>query len=1324
MTRLRRSQSKRILYGISMALINNCTARLRKAIARRWTPAVVNLLLVLFLAAAGQSSASAPPEANAPVGVAPPIAASQLFARDNLVAWCIVPFDAKKRSPAERAAMLEKLGFRRFAYDWRGEHLPTFETELDELKHRDIELTAVWFPGLDDDGRRILDLLGKRGLHTQLWVTGGGGPTPTEAERHERVEAEANRIRPIAEAAAKIGCQVGLYNHGGWFGEPENQLVVLDHLKMKNVGLVYNLHHGHDHLDRLPELMRKMLPHLLAVNLNGMVKDGERNGQKIVPLGQGPLDLQVLRTIRDSGYRGRIGILGHTQDDAQDRLQDNLDGLDWLVPQLDGKPAGAAPKPRTAVTVPAQAAAPAQNAFLAEGRAEYHVPPLAIELRATLRSQTNYNILVASDPKRSGAHWELFSMAGTGTLSAYLPGAEPDHVHTIVNICDNRPHDIVMLYEPERVRLYVDGKLAADQPIRSKNIAAVPGSLAIGQLVEGGLGCDGQLDFVRLTRRAAERPPALEAKVFPPADDNTIGYWRFDRATADRADDLSKFKNHARRAAATSTSSTLPPPGVHLQPAVDGLKVVLIDRSEGDAYVGVRVDSAGQVFVGGREAVFVFVPDGRGGYQPRRQLLKFPQDSIIIGLEFRGDDLYVLANTALYRVPGGRVRHTDLKPQRILWGLPLDLHVSFHCLAWGPQGDLYLNHGDPLLNYCDWSRPDHWGHWSLFAGPRGTRVPFTGQGSVLRMAPDGNRPRIVAGGLRGPVGLAFDSSWNLLTNDNDHESRAELYAPCRLLHATPHVDFSWPRGWMASKSPDRADLVEPVCSELGRGVPCDLAFYDEPLLADSLGGRMLMCRWDAHSVTGYKLRPHGATLAAEEQTLLKGSNDARPVGVAVGRGGRLFVTALYMAGNAASPYCASDLFMVTRSNDSDDHPFEPYDISQAPADRLVDDLSGPSWQQRSGAHQELLRRGGDDLKKAVKHIDSLADDSPARINLPWLLAAADPDRAANRLMALAKSSRVEVRRQALAALAESTAGAAACAAGLQDSDPQVQLIALESLIDSSGDLPVADVLRLSCSDDSYLRQTACKALAARATVAQLETIAKSSDAPERLAAVLATGLKLTTPAVHDEPPEQLPLFFPGENSFFKTKLSFLGGGQPVELAKLGRIGSYTIAERWAKTPHSPDDERRVSLLVRALDDPAERVQLQAAYWLGLLRDPQCEPLVDRTRRQVAARRFPGCAGASHRTNLVVGTAAGRRRTQAEARAASDRFEHALRHGGWSTKLADIHRQSRYVTDRGTGNGQLLRLCLHSERFASTRSDHYRVARRAESMAERQCRGRV
>src|SRR5437762_2627164 len=77
--------------------------------------------------------------------------APELFAKKNLVAWCIVPFDSKKRGPEERAAMLEKLGFSKFAYDYRAEHIPTFDAEIEALKRHHIELTAWWFPTVLND---------------------------------------------------------------------------------------------------------------------------------------------------------------------------------------------------------------------------------------------------------------------------------------------------------------------------------------------------------------------------------------------------------------------------------------------------------------------------------------------------------------------------------------------------------------------------------------------------------------------------------------------------------------------------------------------------------------------------------------------------------------------------------------------------------------------------------------------------------------------------------------------------------------------------------------------------------------------------------------------------------------------------------------------------------------------------------------------------------------------------------------------------------------------------------------------------------------------
>ena len=175
------------------------------------------------------------------------------------------------------------------------------------------------------ESRIILDALKRHGVKAELWVLlDFGGDRATGAEQERRIDAAVAKLRPLAEEAGKIGCSLALYNHGGWFGEPENQIAIIERLKGKgvtNVGMVYNLHHGHEHLDRFPELLVKMKPYLKAVNLNGMDPGGDRVGRKILPLGQGERDLELLRIIRDSGYRGPIGILGHTMDDAEERLQ-------------------------------------------------------------------------------------------------------------------------------------------------------------------------------------------------------------------------------------------------------------------------------------------------------------------------------------------------------------------------------------------------------------------------------------------------------------------------------------------------------------------------------------------------------------------------------------------------------------------------------------------------------------------------------------------------------------------------------------------------------------------------------------------------------------------------------------------------------------------------------------------------------------------------------------------------------------------------------------------------------------------------------------------
>ena len=263
---------------------------------------------------------------------------AKAFAKENLMAWCIVPFDAAKRTPEQRASMLRDLGIKRFAYDYRAEHIPNFEREIAALKENGIELSAWWFPTvLNDEAKMILSLFEKHGLHPQLWVMGSGNENMSTSDADAFAAKEAERIRTIAVEAQRIGCKVGLYNHGGWFGKPENQLELIRKVNMPNVGIVFNLHHAHDQLDRLPAVLAMLKPHLMVVNINGMQTDGERMGRKILPIGMGDRDLEVLSAISQSGYEGPIGILNHTDEDARVRLEQNLSGLESLVSKLSAR---------------------------------------------------------------------------------------------------------------------------------------------------------------------------------------------------------------------------------------------------------------------------------------------------------------------------------------------------------------------------------------------------------------------------------------------------------------------------------------------------------------------------------------------------------------------------------------------------------------------------------------------------------------------------------------------------------------------------------------------------------------------------------------------------------------------------------------------------------------------------------------------------------------------------------------------------------------------------------------------------------------------------
>ncbi|MFC7524852.1 sugar phosphate isomerase/epimerase family protein [Parapedobacter sp. GCM10030251] len=273
---------------------------------------------------------------------------NKAFSREHLVAWCIVPFDAKQRTPKDRAAMLANLGITKLAYDWRDEYIPTFDEEWEALQQHGIDLFAFWLPSNVDPAnephiQQVFAFLERNHIKTQLWYLPGwfAGYENlvegfSEMSRQEQIATISEPIRYVAERARKLGCSVGLYNHGGWFGEPENQIAVIQHLGLDNVGMVYNFQHGRHHLARFSEFYPKMKPYLSCINVVGLASGDE---VKVVPLGTGDMEYRLLQQIVNSGYDGPMSIQNHRSDrDAEEALISERKGLHKILRALSHLP--------------------------------------------------------------------------------------------------------------------------------------------------------------------------------------------------------------------------------------------------------------------------------------------------------------------------------------------------------------------------------------------------------------------------------------------------------------------------------------------------------------------------------------------------------------------------------------------------------------------------------------------------------------------------------------------------------------------------------------------------------------------------------------------------------------------------------------------------------------------------------------------------------------------------------------------------------------------------------------------------------------------------
>ncbi len=257
----------------------------------------------------------------------------------NIYPWCIVAFDSLERSPVDRIMMLKELDFTKYAYDWRDKHLDEMETEINLARENEIEIISVWLwlnakrdslNNLSPSNERIFKILKNTKLKTTLWVSFNNNFFE-DLSQEESMSRAIEMIKFIKIKADEIGCKIALYNHHGWFGDPYNQVEIIKLLPDDSLSIVYNFHHAHEHLDEFPQIIKKIKPYLSSVNLNGMRKEGP----KVLPIGEGDYEMEMIKLLMDEGFNGPWGILGHIEnEDVKKVLGRNIEGFNSIISKL------------------------------------------------------------------------------------------------------------------------------------------------------------------------------------------------------------------------------------------------------------------------------------------------------------------------------------------------------------------------------------------------------------------------------------------------------------------------------------------------------------------------------------------------------------------------------------------------------------------------------------------------------------------------------------------------------------------------------------------------------------------------------------------------------------------------------------------------------------------------------------------------------------------------------------------------------------------------------------------------------------------------------
>lgn len=206
-------------------------------------------------------------------------------------------------------------------------------------------------------------------------------------------------------------------------------------------------------------------------------------------------------------------------------------------------------------------------------------------------------------------------------------------------------------------------------------------------------------------------------------------------------------------------------------------------------------------------------------------------------------------------------------------------------LKLGPDGHLWLACGNnvllpspiaeksPLYHYAwDQVLPNPW-DGTMFDGT--VEMPA---GYIMRVAPDGSDIRIMAGGLRNPLDLAFNKEGELFTFDADMERDvgAPWYMPNRVLHVVSGADFGWRRG--TGRLPAEYVDTMPSVVDIGLASPTAVFFGYGARFPARYQETLFICDWSYGRIIAVDMKAKGASYAGTFEAFVTG----RPLNVTDG----------------------------------------------------------------------------------------------------------------------------------------------------------------------------------------------------------------------------------------------------------------------------------------------------------------------------------------------------------------------------------------------------------------------------------------------------------